>query len=177
MNKCTQGTLCYDEDMTNIFKGGGTQMSSNESFKRTLFSEAFTKNPYPAYSQLREEDPVSHVRLPNGQYAWFITRYDDALEALKNQSFIKDFTKLGDHKKDNKGSIFSENMLFADMPEHRRLRGLVSKAFTPQMIKGLRGRIQEITDGLLEATTGQDQMNLIDEFAFPLPIIVNYRHL
>lgn len=146
-------------------------MNSNESLKGNLFTKAFTKNPYPAYSQLREEEPVSHVRLPDGQYAWFITRYDDALEALKNQSFIKDFTKLGENA-DNQSSIFNENMLFADMPDHRRLRGLVSKAFTPNMIEGLRNRIQEITDELLEETAGQNQINLIDEFAFPLPIIV-----
>lgn len=146
-------------------------MNSNESLKSTLFTEAFTKNPYPAYSQLREEDPVSQVRLPDGQYAWFITRYDDALEALKSPKFIKDFTKLGGQT-DSDSSIFSENMLFADMPEHRRLRGIVSKAFTPRMIEGLRGRIQEITDELLEETAGQNQINLIDEFAFPLPIIV-----
>ncbi|MFD2761581.1 cytochrome P450 family protein [Lentibacillus juripiscarius] len=146
-------------------------MNPNVSLKSNLFTEAFTRNPYPAYSQLREEEPVSYVRLPDGQYAWFITRYDDALEALKNQSFIKDFTKLGDHA-DNRSSIFSENMLFADMPDHRRLRGLVSKAFTPNMIEGLRDRIQEITDELLEETAGQNQINLIDEFAFPLPIIV-----
>lgn len=146
-------------------------MNSNESLKGNLFTKAFTKNPYPAYSQLREEEPVSHVRLPDGQYAWFITRYDDALEALKNQSFIKDFTKMGENA-DNQSSIFNENMLFADMPDHRRLRGLVSKAFTPNMIEGLRNRIQEITDELLEETAGQNQINLIDEFAFPLPIIV-----
>ncbi|MEN1967537.1 cytochrome P450 [Lentibacillus sp. N15] len=139
--------------------------------KHTLFTKAFRKNPYPAYARLREEDPVAQVLLPDGQYAWIITRYNDALEALKNQKFIKDFTKLRENS-ENQGSIFSENMLFSDMPDHRRLRGLVSKAFTPNMIAGLRDRIQEITNDLLEKTAGQDQMNLIDEFAFPLPIIV-----
>ncbi|MGY0692428.1 cytochrome P450 family protein [Virgibacillus sp. FSP13] len=147
-------------------------MSSIDSLKSTLFTKAFTPNPYPAYAQLREEEPVTRVLLPDGQYAWIITRYEDALEALKNQKFIKDFTKLQDNGDIGGSSVFSENMLFADMPDHKRLRGLVSKAFTPQMIAGMRDRIQEISDELLEETTGQDKMNLIDAFAFPLPIIV-----
>lgn len=147
-------------------------MSSLDSLKSTLFTKAFTPNPYPAYAQLREEEPVAHVRLPDGQYAWIVTRYEDALDALKNQKFIKDFTKLTDDIDADESSVFSTNMLFADMPEHKRLRGLISKAFTPRMIENLRDRIQEITDELLDQTTGQKNMNLIDDFAFPLPIIV-----
>ncbi|MCJ7842273.1 cytochrome P450 [Lederbergia sp. NSJ-179] len=146
-------------------------MSVDDSLKRTLFTKAFIKDPYPAYAQLREDEPVARVLLPDGQYAWIITRYEDALEGLKSQKFIKDFRKLNNNSEDHE-SIFSENMLFADMPDHRRLRRLVSTAFTPHMIAGMRDRIQEITDELLEETAGQDKMNLIDEFAFPLPIIV-----
>ncbi|ASN06754.1 cytochrome P450 family protein [Virgibacillus necropolis] len=147
-------------------------MNSNESLKDTLFTKAFTENPYPAYEKLREEEPVSYVLLPDGQYAWIITRYEDALQALKDQRFIKDFTKLSDDDEMGHDSVFSQNMLFADMPDHKRLRGLVSKAFTPQMIAGMRERIQEITNELLDEAAGKDYMNLIDEFAFPLPIIV-----
>lgn len=147
-------------------------MNANEDLKSTLFTKEFTPNPYPAYAQLRAEEPVARVLLPDGQYAWIITKYDDAVEALKNQKFIKDFKKLVDSGDMIDGSVFSENMLFADMPDHRRLRKLVSKAFTPRMIAGMRDRIQEITDELLDQTAGQDGMNLIDEFAFPLPIIV-----
>lgn len=147
-------------------------MTSNETLKSSLFTKEFTKDPYLKYEQLREEDPVSYVLLPDGQYAWMITRYEDALEALKNQNFIKDFTKLGDEGDAEHSSVFSQNMLFADMPDHKRLRGLVSKAFTPQMIAGMRDRIQEITDGLLDEMEGKESIDLINEFAFPLPIIV-----
>ncbi|CDO03567.1 Cytochrome P450 107B1 [Oceanobacillus picturae] len=147
-------------------------MSSIETVKSNLFTKAFTPNPYPAYTQLRNEEPVARVLLPDGQYAWMITRYEDALEALKNQKFIKDYRKLYEEDDSDYGSVFSENMLFADMPDHRRLRGLVSKAFTPQMIAGMRDRIQEITDELLDEIADQETVNLIDAFAFPLPIIV-----
>lgn len=147
-------------------------MTSNELLKSTLFTKAFTKNPYSKYEKLREEEPVSYVLLPDGQYAWIITRYEDALEALKNQKFIKDFTKLSENDEMGHASVFSQNMLFADMPDHKRLRGLVSKAFTPQMIAGMRDRIQEITDELLDGIEGKNNIDLINEFAFPLPIIV-----
>jgi len=147
-------------------------MSVNDYLKENLLTKEFRPNPHPAYAQLREKEPVARVRVPDGQYAWFITRYDDALEALKNQKFIKDFTKLDDNGSLSDNSVFTENMLFADLPEHKRLRGLVSKAFTPKMIEEMRGHIQEIADELLEKTSAKDEIDLINEFAFPLPIIV-----
>ncbi|CAM3999242.1 cytochrome P450 [Lederbergia lenta] len=149
----------------------GIQMNQNEKNTETLFTKAFTQNPYPVYTKLREEDPVPYVLLPDGQYAWMITRYEDAVAALKEQRFIKDFTKFYEEDMEN-ADLFSKNMLFADPPDHKRLRGLVSKAFTPQLIAGMRDRIQEITDELLEEIAGKKNVNLIDEFAFPLPIIV-----
>lgn len=146
-------------------------MSSIESVKASLFTDTFTKNPYPAYTALREEEPVSRVLLPDGNYAWLITRYEDALEALKDQRFIKDFSKLDESASEYK-SVFAQNMLFSDMPEHKRLRGLVSKAFTPKLIAEMRGRIQKITNELLDEMDGKENIDLIDAFAFPLPIIV-----
>lgn len=146
-------------------------MRSIASVKASLFTDTFMKNPYPAYTALRREEPVSRVLLPDSQYAWFITRYEDALEALKDQRFIKDFAKIDDSDAENK-SVFAQNMLFSDMPEHKRLRGLVSKAFTPKMIASMRERIQDITDELLDEMNGKKNVDLIDMFAFPLPIIV-----
>lgn len=155
---------------TDIRKGN-IPMNPIESSKHNLFTETFTRDPYPAYTKMRNEAPVSNVLLPDGQYAWMITKYEDAVAALKDKRFIKDFTKLTDTDSQH-GSVFSQNMLFADMPDHKRLRGLVSKAFTPQMIVGMRDRIQEITDELLDEISGKDHVNIIDSFAFPLPIIV-----
>ncbi|MBS4204544.1 cytochrome P450 family protein [Lederbergia citrea] len=146
-------------------------MNPTEPLKASLFSKGFTENPYPAYAKLRKEDPVSYVLLPDGQYAWIITKYEDALAALKDRRFIKDYTKLYDEEMEH-DDIFSQNMLFADPPDHKRLRGLVSKAFTPQLIAGMRGRIQEITNVLLDEMAGKQHVDLINEFAFPLPIIV-----
>ena len=136
-----------------------------------LFTKEFAKNPYPAYEKLRETDPVYPITLPDGQRGWMITTYEAAVEALKDQRMIKDFSKLFGDQMGHR-SVFTENMLFSDPPDHKRLRGLVQKAFTPKMIAGMRGRIQEITDELLEKAAERPHMNLIDDVAFPLPIIV-----
>ncbi|MBA9028906.1 cytochrome P450 family protein [Peribacillus huizhouensis] len=146
-------------------------MNSNELTNNTLFTKEFTKNPYPTYAKLRETEPVYRILLPDGQYGWMITRYEDAIEALKDLRLIKNFSKLTG---ENEGydSIFTHNMLFSDPPDHKRLRGLVQKAFTPRMIAEMRDRIQEITDDLLDEIAKKDSMNLIDDLAFPLPIIV-----
>jgi cytochrome P450 len=66
----------------------------------------------------------------------------------------------------------SSHMLGADPPDHTRLRGLVSAAFTVGRIEALRPRVQEITDGLLDAMAGKERLDLVDEFAFPLPLQV-----
>ncbi|MBT2757708.1 cytochrome P450 [Mesobacillus foraminis] len=136
-----------------------------------LFSKEFTKNPYPAYAKMRKDEPVHKMRFPDGQLGWLITRYEDAVEIMKDPRVIKDVSKLFGGNMDS-GSVFMHNMLFSDPPDHKRLRGLVQKAFTPQMISGMRGRIQEITDELLDQAAKGTRMNLIDDFAFPLPIIV-----
>lgn len=144
-------------------------MSTNETSQTGFFSREFTQNPYPVYEKLRQNDPIHRVLFPHGDFGWIITRYEDAVEVLKDNRFSKDVIKRYGPDQDN---IFVHNMLFSDPPDHRRLRGLVQKAFTPRLIEGMRSHIQDIADDLLDNLNSQDKMNLIDEFAFPLPIIV-----
>jgi cytochrome P450 len=63
-------------------------------------------------------------------------------------------------------------MLRHDPPDHTRLRQLVAKAFTPRMVEQLRPRVQAIAEALLDAVAGRGEMDLIDDYAFPLPITV-----
>lgn len=142
---------------------------SEESPKNALFTPDFTQNPYPVYARLREEEPIAQLMFPDGQFGWMITRYEDAAEVLKDNRFIKDMTKVFGS---GSQSIFTSNMLFSDPPDHRRLRGLVQQGFTPKLVESMREHIQQIADGLLDAIEGKDRMSLIDDYAFPLPIIV-----
>ncbi|PBB06893.1 cytochrome P450 family protein [Salimicrobium humidisoli] len=146
----------------------------SNSQEADLFTHAFNQNPYPAFHSLQQHAPVHRTLMPDGHYAWIVTRYEDAVTVLKDQRFIKDFTVFLDEESRAQAhqSIFSRNMLFADPPDHKRLRGLVQQAFTPRMIEELRGRITEIANELIDDMQDRSQIDLIDDFAFPLPIIV-----
>lgn len=144
-------------------------MKGNQSLSEALFTEAFTQNPFPVYAQIRENEPIIRMLFPDGQRGWIISRYEDAVEALKDPRFIKD---IHNADIDLKELFLSKNMLFSDPPDHKRLRGLVQKSFTPQMIAGMRDRIQEIANELLDSVGEKETLNLIDDYAFPLPIIV-----
>ncbi len=146
-------------------------MTANRQEDTDLFTKEFIQNPYPSYHKLRETDPVHAVLFPDGQRGWMVTRYEDAENVLKDPRFVKDMSKIYGGSMDQM-SVFTQNMLFSDPPDHKRLRGLAQKAFTPKMITNMRDRIQEISDELLAKIEGQDQVDIIDEFAFPLPIIV-----
>src|SRR5919198_2818512 len=130
----------------------------------------FIADPYPTYHRLRTEDPV-HLS-PLG--FWVLTRYEDVVAALRDPRLAKEaivaFVAARFGVEVPPGSGLS--MLDRDPPDHTRLRSLVSKAFTPRVVEGLRPHIQEIVDGLLARVEAAGSMDLIEEFAYPLPVIV-----
>jgi cytochrome P450 len=135
---------------------------------------AFQNNPHPVYAQMRRTGPVRRVRLPSGLYAWLVTRYDDARRALSDPRLSKSLHAVGSASggQPSLTAAISRHMLAVDPPDHTRLRRLVSAAFTARRIEALRPRIEEITKELLDALDGRDEVDLIDSFAFPLPIQV-----
>ena len=144
-----------------------------------LFDPAFKADPYPTYARLRSSAPVHRAALPDGRGVWLITRYEDVLAILKDRRFVKDWrTALSPEQLAEIPPIpevmkpLSRNMLDTDPPDHERLRALVSKAFTPRLIERMRPRVQAIADGLLDAVHDRGEMDLIDDYAFPLPITV-----
>jgi cytochrome P450 len=137
----------------------------------------FKANPFPFYAQLRAEAPVFPVKLPTKQRAWLITRYDDVLNALKDERFAKDPRNAMTPEQLKKlpwvPSMFKpleHNMLDLDSPDHTRLRALVHKAFTPRLIEQMRDQIQALTDELLDGAELGGGMDLIADFALPLPL-------
>lgn len=137
-----------------------------------FISQETKRNPHIFYAQLRSAEPLHYVE---GINAWLTTTYEDALFVLKDPRFTKDRKKVFPPQQEEHSSIQAsifQNMLTVDPPDHTRLRRLVSKAFTPRMIEQLRPRIQQITDELLDAVQDQGQMDLIMDFAYPLPITV-----
>jgi cytochrome P450 len=141
-----------------------------------LMDPAFKANPYPTYARLRAEAPVQRVPLPDGRGLWLVTRYDDVAAVLKDPRFVKNWRTVMSPEQlalwPLEESPFANHMLNFDPPDHTRLRALVHKAFTAPFVERLRGRVQEIADQLIDAVKDRGQMDLIDAFAFPLPILV-----
>ena len=136
--------------------------------------DGFVQNPYAVYQRLRAEGPVSRVVMPGGFPVWVITRYADARAALADPRLIKDWRTLwpGNAAPDDGFASLDTHMLSTDPPDHDRLRRLVTKAFTARRIERLRPRVTEITTSLLDEMAAGDQVDLLEAFAFPLPITV-----
>ena len=129
----------------------------------------FIADPYPTYHRLRAEDPVHHSPLG----FWVLTRYEDVVAALRDPRLVKE--PIAAFVAARFGAAMPAmglSMLDRDPPDHTRLRSLVNKAFTPRVVEALRPHIQKIVDGLLARVEGARTMDLIEEFAYPLPVTV-----
>jgi cytochrome P450 len=132
---------------------------------------AFRLDPYPTYAALRQQAPVFF--WPNWSI-WFVSTHAGCSTLLRD-------ARLGRGGRDEPEApeshfdlnhMMSNWMLLIDPPDHTRLRGLVHKAFTPRMVAQMRDRVQAIADGLLDRVQGQGQMDLMADFAYPLPVNV-----
>ena len=144
-------------------------------------SANFKANPFPFYAQLRAEAPVFPVTIsmPTKQRAWLITRYNDVQDVLKDARFAKNPRNAMSPEQLKKRpwmppmfKPLEQNMLDLDSPDHTRLRALVHKAFTPRLIEQMRDEIQELTNELLDAAEPRGSMDLIADFALPLPLTI-----
>jgi cytochrome P450 len=142
-------------------------------------STEFKANPYPFYAWLRAEAPVYRVTLPDKQSAWLVTRYDDVAAVLKDERFL--LNRLNAMSGDQRArqhwtpeflKPLGRNLLQVDAPDHTRLRGLVHRAFTPRLVEKMRDRVQSISNDLLDAAQERGQMDLIRDFALPLPVAI-----
>ncbi len=148
--------------------------------KIDLVSQAFARDPFPTYARLRELGPVFLTRVPLLGKTWVATTYQAASEVLKDQeTFVMEGRKVG--KTIFSGflrllprtlRVLSEHMLTRDNPDHRRLRRLVEQAFSRHSVENLRGRIGVLCDGLLDGLAGRETVDLLQEWARPLPVAV-----
>jgi cytochrome P450 len=140
----------------------------------------FVRDPYACYARLRSEDPVHYVETPGFRF-FLVTRYEDVLAVLRDPAYsaqkfpeqlVADAMAGPDPSFAALARAVSGMMLIKDPPDHTRLRALVSKAFTPRVVEGLRARIEAIVDELLDGAAKAGGMDAIGEFAAPLPVIV-----
>jgi cytochrome P450 len=148
--------------------------------KLDLFGPQFKADPYPTYALMRQALPICRRDAAGGKSIWFLTRYADVAAALRDHAhFVKDVrnTMTPSERAELPPTpalvnLLSNHMLNLDPPDHTRLRTLVNKAFTTGAVQSLAGRVQAIADGLLDRVQARGRMDLIDEYAFPLPMTV-----
>ncbi len=155
---------------------GGTprgQVDQTLSFYHLLEPEVLA-NPYPLYQRLRSEDPVHWDQF---LHAWVVTRYSDVMQVLSSFSANRtptpdQLTAMGLGDLTPIAKVMVQQMLFMDASTHARLRGLCAEAFTPHRVEALRSHILEIANQLLDRVRDAGQMEVIADFAAPLPAIV-----
>jgi cytochrome P450 len=137
------------------------------------FGDAFRRDPHPVYARLREQGPVHRIRMQGadaGYETWLVVGYEEARAALADPRLAKDGAKIDATFFDEE--LIGKHMLVADPPQHTRLRGLVTRAFTMRRVQEMRPRIQRITDRLLDEMLPHGRADLIESLAYPLPITV-----
>ena len=144
-----------------------------------LLDPSVSADPSPFYRGLREHDPVHWDPY---MHAWVVSSYAEVVNVLTNYSADRapaaDYLeRLGLSFMKPFAEMMRQQMLFMDAPMHARLRGICSAAFTPRRVAELRGVIQTIADELLDRVIRSGRMDMIADFAGPLPAIVTAKML
>jgi cytochrome P450 len=147
-----------------------------------FFANQSAENPFPLLAMARSMGAVVPLPMPfpGGLQGWMITRLEEAVQVLKDSKrFTVDRRVIGGESIfERRGTLadapglLGQSMISVDGLDHRRLRGLVSQAFTPKYIQSLRPAIQRIADELLDQVQEQGEMDLVHDYAYPLPINV-----
>jgi cytochrome P450 len=144
-----------------------------------IVSPQFKANPFPFLAGLRTSQPVYPTALPDKTPIWLIARYEDVTALLKDERFVKNRRNAMTSEQLRKlpwvpptFRPLERNMLDLDPPDHTRLRALVHKAFTPNLVGQMRDRMQTLADELLHAVARKGEMDLINDYALPLPMTI-----
>src|SRR5690606_20380092 len=158
-----------------------------------LYDPAFLTDPYRVYERLRARGRLVPAVLPGVEKeVWLVTHYEDARAVLSDKRMLNDPTPLASAEggadnlrlrmleasglpREYARYLVDASILDMDAPDHTRIRKHVSRAFTVRRVNALRPRVEEITDGLLDALPEHAEdgvVDLIEHFAYPLPITV-----
>jgi cytochrome P450 len=147
-------------------------------FGAELASPAVLADPHAVFHRMRREEPVHHSRALG---AWLVTRYEDVLGGLRDPRLSSDrIPSILDAQvaAGDRGSVrdFERTrrtmMVNMDGPAHHRLRRLVNPGFTPAAIDAARPMIQSAVDRLLDRAEGLDRLDVVADYAEPLPTLV-----
>ena len=135
-------------------------------------SRQTAQDPYPVYAALRERDPVHRSALMN---AWLFTRHADIDTILRDHRRFSNDPRKGELSRRQRANLPPDEeftMLFLDPPDHKRLRALVNKAFTPKAVNALEPHIRKLLGSLLDEIDDPTGFDIMRAVAQPLPVIV-----
>jgi cytochrome P450 len=145
-----------------------------------LAGDAYKADPWPTLDAIRMAGPIARLELPIVGKVWTITTHAGVLAMVKDaDSFVREGRRIG--RPGAAGQrwwmpkalrLIGDNLLVKDDPDHRRLRKLVDHAFARRDVLGLRGRVEQVADALLDGLDGRDEVELCAEYANRLPITV-----
>ncbi len=149
-----------------------------QTLLRDLLEPGHRAHPYPIYRQLREHGPL---QLPDSNLVVF-SSFADCDEVLRHPSSCSDRLKSTAAQQaiaagQEARPFGTPGFLFLDPPDHTRLRKLVSKAFSPKVVRGLEPDIATLVDGLLDKVGAEGRLEVIADLAYPLPVAVICRLL
>lgn len=160
--------------MTATATATATRTAPTPSFDFT--TPEYRRDPYPFYAQLRREMPIFRMKAGRRGESWFVSRYEDVMVLLRDsERFASDRRTAGLKVSwiETRLSLgVSDSMVMRDGADHRRLRTLAHKAFTPSRVAALEQRIAGLSEGLLAAADARGGMELIADLALPLPVAV-----
>lgn len=138
------------------------------------FDPAFKSGVHAYYTTLRTAEPITRVSTPDGD-SWLITRYDDVMAAVKDERFIKNASSLLSPEEAEAMAgqpeamkLISQQMLYMDGADHRRLRRLVEQAFTPRAIQLFEAHLKQRAEELLAAAKERESFDIVNDYALPL---------
>ncbi len=150
-----------------------------DGIQLTALDDDYRNDPYPILAELRRRAPVHRDRAFN---EFIVTRHDDVERVLRDQAFWVDIRKSPEPEQDRRAEMMQDrepSMLGLDDPEHKRLRLLVSRAFTPRAVETWRPVVREVAKELLDAVEkdAADEFDLVPALGAPLPAIAIARLL
>lgn len=160
----------------------GTDTTTPDTDRTRIPLDPFVSDLDAESAALRAAGPLAAVTLPGGVPVWAVTHHAEAKKLLTDPRLVKDINVWGAWQR---GEIAPDwpliglanpprSMLTVDGADHRRMRTLVAQALTPRRVERMRGRITELTEGLLDQVAAQpgDTLDLKAVFAYPLPMYV-----
>ncbi|MET9413802.1 cytochrome P450 [Streptomyces klenkii] len=145
-----------------------------------LYGPEYKRDPYPLYARMRKAGPIHRVLFPSGVTAWLVTGHEAAQKTLADPRLGKNHDRGNDRWRE-RASIMPEpqhsqlqvHLLHQDPPKHTTMRRLVTDAFAPRRVEGMRARFQETADALVDAMPADaDSADLVRCFAARFPFQV-----